>query len=90
MVADVCRDEIQTLGQSAVYGVYRMVERIGNAIGPLIAAALLELAGFQTAFVTIGAAILFCAALFSIVFLRPHVTDVTQSPPNLERRFGSH
>jgi len=70
MVAEVCKEEIRTLGQSAVYGVYRMVERFGNAVGPLIAAALLEFAGFQTAFIAIGGAVLLCAALFSIVFLR--------------------
>ncbi len=71
MVAEVCRDEIRTLGQSAVYGIYRMGERFGNALGPLLAAALLEWAGFQTAFVAIGAALLLCAAAFALVFLRP-------------------
>lgn len=75
MVAEVCKEEIRTLGQSAVYGVYRMVERFGNAVGPLIAAALLEFAGFQTAFIAIGGAVLACAILFSIVFLR------TRTPP---------
>jgi predicted MFS family arabinose efflux permease len=71
MVAEVCRNEIRTLGQSTVYGIYRMVERFGNAIGPLIAAALLELAGFQTAFVAIGGTLLLCAAGFALVFMRP-------------------
>jgi len=69
MVAEVCKDEIRTLGQSAVYGVYRMVERMGNAIGPLVAAALLEIGGFQTAFIAIGALVLLCAALFAVIFL---------------------
>ncbi|MEP7156884.1 MAG: MFS transporter [Betaproteobacteria bacterium] len=71
MVAEVCREEIRSIGQSAVYGVYRMVERFGNAIGPVIAAALLELAGFRTAFIAIGGAVLLCAAVFALVFLRP-------------------
>ena len=70
MVAELCQNEIRRLGQSAVYGVYRMIERMGNAIGPLIAAALLEIGGFGTAFVTIGIAVLCCAALFAWVFLR--------------------
>lgn len=73
MVAHVCQSEIQQLGQSVVYGVYRMVERFGNALGPLIAAALLETAGFQTAFVAIGVAVLTCALLFALAFLRPAV-----------------
>ncbi|MBL8521806.1 MAG: MFS transporter [Betaproteobacteria bacterium] len=71
MVAEVCKAELASVGQSAVYGVYRLVERIGNATGPLIAAALLEFAGFQTAFIAIGGGVLACAALFAIVFLRP-------------------
>lgn len=83
MVAEVCKDEIRTLGQSAVYGVYRMVERFGNAVGPLIAAALLEFAGFQTAFIAIGGTVLACAALFSIIFLRPQpaVAEPLQPSP---------
>lgn len=82
MVADVCKEEIKTMGQSAVYGVYRMVERIGNAIGPLIAATLLELAGFQTAFVAIGVATLLCAALFWGVFRQPAALPLaTQHKP---------
>jgi MFS family permease len=69
MVAEVCKDEIRTLGQSAVYGVYRMVERLGNALGPIIAAALLEWTSFRTAFVAIGLFLLICASLFAMVFL---------------------
>jgi MFS family permease len=69
MVAEVCKDEIRTLGQSAVYGVYRMVERMGNASGPLVAAALLELGGFKTAFIAIGALVLACSAIFAVIFL---------------------
>ncbi len=69
MVAEVCREEIRTLGQSTIYGVYRLVERIGNAAGPLIGALLLELAGFHLAFVAIGSAVLVCAGLFAVVFL---------------------
>jgi predicted MFS family arabinose efflux permease len=80
MVAEVCKEEIRTLGQSAVYGVYRMVERFGNAVGPLIAAALLEFAGFQTAFIAIGGAVLMCAALFSIVFLRTRAPEPVAVP----------
>lgn len=69
MVAEVCREEIATLGQSAVYGVYRLVERLGNAAGPLLGAILLEALGFRGAFVALGAGLVACAFLFAIVFL---------------------
>jgi predicted MFS family arabinose efflux permease len=81
MVAEVCRAEIATLGQSAVYGVYRLVERLGNASGPLVAAVLLETVGFRSAFVAIGAGLLLCAALFAIVFLPREAKPVAQAAP---------
>lgn len=68
LVAEVCADEIKSLGQSAVYGVYRMVERFGNASGPLVAAALVEWTSFRTAFVAIGVALIVCGGLFAIAF----------------------
>ena len=69
MVAEVCQREIATLGQGAVYGVYRLVERLGNAAGPLLAAILLETIGFRHSFVALGAGVLVCALLFAAVFL---------------------
>jgi MFS family permease len=84
MVAEICASEIRSLGQSAVYGVYRMVERFGNAAAPLIAAALVETGGFRVAFVTIGLATLACTAAFAFTFLyrRPTVivADRSSSP----------
>jgi MFS family permease len=81
MVAHLCQPEIARLGQSGVYGVYRMVERFGNALGPLIAAALLEIAGFQTAFVAIGLGVLMCALLFALVFLRAPSRNTSRTSP---------
>jgi MFS family permease len=69
MVAEVCQEEIATLGQGAVYGVFRLVERLGNASGPLVGAILLEAVGFRGAFVAIGAGVLVCALLFAAIFL---------------------
>ena len=38
LVAEHCQEEIRIYGHDAVYGVYRLLERLGNALGPLIAA----------------------------------------------------
>ena len=64
MVADVNAGRTGRLGESAIYGVYRLVERMGNAMGPLIAAFLLQVAGFGVAFATIGVAVLACGIAF--------------------------
>lgn len=71
MVTQVCVNEMKVLGQSAIYGVYRLVERLGNALGPLLGAVLLEIAGFRGAFVGIGLGVLVCSVLFAIVFMVP-------------------
>jgi Na+/melibiose symporter-like transporter len=68
MVADVSADDMNRLGESAIYGVYRMVERLGNAMGPVIAAFLLQMSGFNAAFAAIGAAVLLCGIAFYATF----------------------
>ena len=35
LVAEHCQEEIRIYGNDAVYGVYRLLERLGNALGPL-------------------------------------------------------
>jgi MFS family permease len=66
LVAEHCQDEIRIYGNDAVYGVYRLLERLGNALGPLIASLLVILWGYQGAFVAISALVLFCGIAFTI------------------------
>ena len=55
LVADHCQEEIRIFGSDAVYGVYRLLERLGNALGPLIASVLVIMWGYQGAFIAISA-----------------------------------
>jgi MFS family permease len=66
LVSEHCSEEIRIYGHDAVYGVYRMLERLGNALGPLIASLLVILWGYQGAFVAISALVLFCGIAFTI------------------------
>jgi MFS family permease len=66
LVAEHCQDEIRIYGNDAVYGVYRLLERLGNALGPLIASLLVILWGYQGAFVAISALVLFCGIAFTV------------------------
>jgi len=68
MVADVSAADMNRLGESAIYGVYRLIERLGNAMGPVIAAFLLQVFGFHTAFAAIGATVLVCGIAFYATF----------------------
>ena len=36
LVGEHCQEEIARYGDDAVYGVYRLLERLGNALGPLL------------------------------------------------------
>jgi MFS family permease len=66
LVGDLCKPEIQRFGDGSVYGVYRMLERVGNALGPLIAALLVVRFGYQGSFVGVSLLILVCGLLFAL------------------------
>jgi predicted MFS family arabinose efflux permease len=65
LVREHCDIEVSAMGEPAVYGVYRLLERLGNALGPLLAAVLLMAFGYRTGFVAIGSAV----ALSGLVFI---------------------
>jgi MFS family permease len=59
------------MGEPAVYGVYRLLERLGNALGPLLAGVLVLVFGYRTSFITIGALVLVCGVAFMTATRRP-------------------
>jgi predicted MFS family arabinose efflux permease len=73
LVREHCDAEVDAMGEPAVYGVYRLLERLGNALGPLLAAALLMAFGYRTGFVATGAAVALSGLAFLMVTRR---TDV--------------
>jgi len=66
LVAEHCQEEIRIYGSDAVYGVYRLLERLGNAMGPLIASILVIFWGYQGAFIAISGMVLVCGIAFTI------------------------
>jgi predicted MFS family arabinose efflux permease len=70
LVAEHCEAEIRRLGEGVVYGVYRLLERLGNAVGPLIAAALVMHLQYRASFVVIGAAVALAGLAFLLVTAR--------------------
>ncbi|HEX5128501.1 MAG TPA: MFS transporter [Usitatibacter sp.] len=66
LVAEHCQEEIRIYGNDAVYGVYRLLERLGNALGPLIASLLVVFWGYKGAFVAISAVVLVCGLAFTV------------------------
>jgi predicted MFS family arabinose efflux permease len=64
LVREHCDSEVSAMGEPAVYGVYRLLERLGNALGPLLAALLLMAFGYRTGFVATGGAVALCGLIF--------------------------
>jgi len=68
LVTHVCRAEIASFGHQRVLGVFRLIERLGNAAGPVFAGLLAVEVGFDRSVPLIGGAaacatLLFCAVL---------------------------
>ena len=55
------------LGQASVIGAYRLVERVGMVLGPIVAGTLAASFGYQGAIVGIGIIVLVLIALYMIV-----------------------
>jgi predicted MFS family arabinose efflux permease len=70
LVREHCDAEVAAMGEPAVYGVYRLLERLGNALGPILAALLLTFFGYRTGFVATGAAVALCGLAFIIATRR--------------------
>lgn len=71
LVSEHCQEEIRLYGSDAVYGVYRLLERCGNAIGPLAASLLVVFVGYQGAFIGISGFVLVCGILFTLLARSP-------------------
>lgn len=69
LVPEVCRADCARMGESSVFAIYRLLERGGSVIGPLLAAALADRFGLQAALVVLGVLGMLCGTAFCIVFL---------------------
>jgi hypothetical protein len=72
---------VARIGEGAVYGVYRLLERMGNAAGPLIAAVLVMNFGYRTSFVAIGGGVLLCGVAFLLATSRERSAVMVPASP---------
>jgi len=77
LVREHCDAEVAAMGEHAVYGVYRLIERLGNALGPLLAAVLVLTFGYRASFVMTGALVMLCGACFVMATRRAHGPALT-------------
>jgi len=70
LLAQVCAAEIAAHGSGPAFGAYRLLERLGNATGPILAGALALALGTASAFVALAALILACGLAFALLARR--------------------
>jgi predicted MFS family arabinose efflux permease len=71
LVGTLCARESAVLGTTTVLSIYRLLERTGNIVGPLVAAALLGIMGPAGTIAAIGLLVAAGALLFAVSMLRP-------------------
>ncbi len=76
LVGEHCPNEIAQVGAGGVYGVYRLLERLGNAVGPLLAAGLVVALGYRNSFAAIGGFVVTCGVLFVLATRRTRAVQV--------------
>ncbi len=73
LVREHCEREISRMSEPTVYGVYRLLERLGNAAGPILAALLVLSLGYRKSFIVAGASVLVCGLLFLLLTRLPQL-----------------
>jgi MFS family permease len=72
LVREHCDAEVAVMGEPAVYGVYRLLERLGNALGPIVAGVMVLMFSYRTSFIAIGTLAFVCGASFLMATRRSH------------------
>lgn len=70
LINDFCKEVMQEVGAGTATGIFRLIERFGNVLGPVIAGLLIAQFGFKGAFLGIGVLTLVCASTLTIMFVR--------------------
>jgi predicted MFS family arabinose efflux permease len=52
------------IGEDAAYGLFRLIERAGSALGPVVAGVVMSRFGFAVSILTLGAIVLAGTAIF--------------------------
>ncbi len=64
LVQEVCARECRELGQTTVLSVFRLIERMGNVVGPFVVGTLVTLYGYVDAMALTGLGVTVAGALY--------------------------
>jgi len=68
LINDFCKEVVQEVGSGTATGIFRLIERLGNVLGPIIAGVLIAQFGFRGAFLGIGIGSFVCITCFTAMF----------------------
>ena len=66
LINDRCRDSVLEVGSATTIGIFRLLERTGSVIGPVLLGAMISLSDFQSAFFLMGGMAFIIAALLLV------------------------
>ncbi len=67
LLPELCRTESGAIGSGTVMGVFRLIERSGSILGPLLAGILIAKGGYPQTFIVIGLLTIGGMLLFAVV-----------------------
>ena len=71
LINDRCGDDVHEVGTATTISIFRMLERSGSVIGPILLGAMISLSDFQYAFFIIGGMAMVIVALLIILMFLP-------------------
>lgn len=71
VIHEIALDYERSLGSATVLAAYRLLERLGTVIGPLVAAIFLGSFDYPTATAAMGSLVILCSLAFALSRLRP-------------------
>ena len=69
LVGDSCREVVKQVGQATAAGIFRLVERLGNVLGPIVFGLLIAFFDFKVAFAGVASLMFAVTTCFALLLL---------------------
>lgn len=79
LINDRCEAVVKEVGQAAAVGIFRMIERIGMLLGPILLGAMIALSNFVNAFVVMAGLIFLATTAFTLLLFLPEKRPTSPS-----------
>jgi MFS family permease len=79
LINDRCEAVVKEVGQAAAVGIFRMIERIGMLLGPIMLGAMIALSNFVNAFVVMAGLIFVATTAFTLLLFLPEKRPTSPS-----------